>query len=197
MKRRLLWIAAYAVAAALLAAVVGVLVLRSEWFRGKARDWLVGSIETATGGRAEIGAFRFDWADLRAEADSVVLHGTEPAGKPPLFRAGSIAVGLKIVSLVKRNIDIRSLDVEAPRIALIIDANGRTKACAATPRRRFSSSRSAVSAFNTASFRWNRIPACHLRRTAGTYRRRSPLTTPVRATGATSASSLSSLRLPA
>ena len=126
MKRRLLWIAAYVAAAALLAAAVGVLVLRSEWFRGKARVWLVSSIETATGGRAEMGAFRFDWAALRAEADSFVLHGTEPAGKPPLFRAASIAVGLKIVSLVERNIDIRSLDVESPRIALIIDSNGRT-----------------------------------------------------------------------
>src|ERR1035438_9783434 len=56
----------------------GVLVLRSEWFRGKARAWLVSSIETATGGRAEMGAFRFDFATLRVEADSFVLHGTEP-----------------------------------------------------------------------------------------------------------------------
>jgi translocation and assembly module TamB len=126
MKRRLLKIAAYTAAVALLTAVAGVLVLRSDWFRGKARAWLVSSIETATGGRAEMGAFRFDWRALRAEADSFVLHGTEPAGKPPLFRAASIAVGLKIVSLVKRDIDIRSLDVEAPRIALIVDANGRT-----------------------------------------------------------------------
>jgi translocation and assembly module TamB len=126
MKRRLLWIGASVAAAVLLAAVAGVFVLRSEWFRGKARAWLVSSIETATGGRAEMGAFRFDWTAMRAEADSFVLHGTEPAGKPPLFRAASIAVGLKIVSLVERNIDIRSLDVEAPRIALIVDSNGRS-----------------------------------------------------------------------
>ena len=51
MKHRFLWIAAIAAAALLLAAVAGVLVLRSEWFRGKARAWLVSSIETATGGR--------------------------------------------------------------------------------------------------------------------------------------------------
>jgi len=126
MKRRLWWIAASVAAAALLAALAGVLVLRSDWFHGKVRAWLVTSIETATGGRAEMGAFRFDWAAMRLEADSLVLHGTEPAGKPPLFRAASVIVGLKINSLLKRDIDIRSLDVEAPRIALIIDANGRT-----------------------------------------------------------------------
>jgi translocation and assembly module TamB len=126
MKRRLLWIAASVAATALVAAVAGVLVLRSEWFRGRARGWLVSSMETATGGRVEMGAFRFDWRAMRAEADAVVLHGTEPAGRPPLFRADSIAVGLKIVSLLERNIDIRSLDVEAPRISLIVDADGRT-----------------------------------------------------------------------
>jgi len=45
---------------------------------------------------------------------------------------------------VKRDIDIRSLDVEAPRISLIIDSNGRTNlrnrkpnSRAATPWRRF------------------------------------------------------------
>lgn len=126
MKRRLWWSAGSVAAVVLLAAVAAVFVLRSEWLQGKVRVWLVRSIETATGGRAEMGAFQFDWASMRAQADSLVLHGTEPAGKPPLFRAASIAVGLKIGSLMKRDIDIRSLDVEAPRIALIIDANGRT-----------------------------------------------------------------------
>ncbi|MGA2041492.1 MAG: translocation/assembly module TamB domain-containing protein [Bryobacteraceae bacterium] len=126
MRRRLLWIAAYVAAALLLASLAGALVLRSAWFRGKVRTWVVSSIETATGGRAEIGAIRFDLATLRVEADSFVLHGTEPAGKPPLFRSASIVVGLRIVSLVERNIDIRSLDVESPRIALIVDSNGRT-----------------------------------------------------------------------
>ncbi|MFY9728253.1 MAG: translocation/assembly module TamB domain-containing protein [Bryobacteraceae bacterium] len=126
MKHRLRWMGVCAAAVVLLLALAGVFVLRSEWFHGKVRAWLVSSIETATGGRAEVGAFRFDWRAMRAEADSFVLHGTEPAGKPPLFRAASISVGLKVVSLWKRDIDIRSLDVEAPRIALIVDAGGRT-----------------------------------------------------------------------
>ncbi|MGD0666085.1 MAG: translocation/assembly module TamB domain-containing protein [Bryobacteraceae bacterium] len=126
MKHRLRWIGVSVAAVVLLSALAGVFVLRSEWFRGKVRAWLVSSIESATGGRAEVGAFRFHWSAVRAEADSFVLHGTEPAGKPPLFRAASISVGLKIVSLWKRDIDIRSLDVEAPRIALIVDADGRT-----------------------------------------------------------------------
>jgi len=126
MKRRLLRVAAWVTAAAIVAGLVGVLVLQSDWFRGQARGWLVRSIEDATGGRVEMGAFRFEWSTLRAEADGLILHGTEPAGKPPLFRAASIAVGVKIASLVKRDIDIRFLEVEAPRISVLVDANGRT-----------------------------------------------------------------------
>jgi translocation and assembly module TamB len=126
MKRRLVRMGAWAAAASLAGGLAGILVLRSDWFRGKARAWLVTSIENSTGGRVEIGAFKFDWSAMRAEADGVVLHGTEPAGKPPLARAASVAVGLKIVSLLKRDVEIRFLDVDTPRIALIVDADGRT-----------------------------------------------------------------------
>ena len=55
-----------------------------------------------------------------------MLHGKEPAGGPPLFRASSIAVGLKIVSLLKRDVDIQYLAVTEPRIYLIIYPDGGT-----------------------------------------------------------------------
>ena len=82
----------------LLAAGAAVLVLRSGWFHEQVRVRLVSAVETATGGRVAIGSFAFDWRRLRAEIRDFTLHGTEPAGKPPLLHADSIAVGLKIVS---------------------------------------------------------------------------------------------------
>ena len=51
---------------------------------------------------------------------------TSPPDQPPLFRASSIAVGLKIVSLLKRDIDIQYLDVAEPRVYLIVYPDGRT-----------------------------------------------------------------------
>ena len=42
---------------------------------------IVSTVETATGGRVEVGAFRFDWTHLRAEVGAFTLHGNEPAGK--------------------------------------------------------------------------------------------------------------------
>lgn len=117
-----------ACSAALLGILVlsGALAVRSHWFRELVRRRLVSAVETATGGRVEIGAFTLDWRRLRVEAAGFTIHGTEPAGKPPLFHAASVAVRLKIVSVFERRVDIESLDVAEPRVYLILSPDGRT-----------------------------------------------------------------------
>jgi translocation and assembly module TamB len=124
--RKRLIIAVTIPAALILTLVSVVLLLQSHWLYNHVRTWLITKVETATGGRVEIGAFRLDWKLLRAEVDDFTLHGTEPPGKPPLFHATSVAVGLKIVSLFRRDIDIQYLDVAAPQIDLIVGPDGRT-----------------------------------------------------------------------
>jgi translocation and assembly module TamB len=125
-RRRVAWMAGTLGALLLLAAGAGVVALQSGWFREQVRTRLVSAVETATGGRVEIGSFAFDWHRLRAEIRDFTLHGTEPAGKPPLLHADSIVVGLRIVSLLERTVDIAGLDVAAPHVYLTIDAEGRT-----------------------------------------------------------------------
>ena len=126
MRRRIAWIAAGGLAGLALVVVAAVLVLRSAWFYEKVRQRVVSTVETATGGRVEIGAFQFDWKRLRAEIGAFAIHGTEPSGKPPLFRARTVAVGLKIVSILERRVDIQYLEVVEPRVYLTIDSGGRT-----------------------------------------------------------------------
>ena len=126
-RKRVAWFLAGSLAIILaLASIAGILVLRSSWFYEKVRQRIIATAETATGGRVELGAYRFDWTQLRAEVDQFVLHGTEPADKPPLFRAASMVAGLKIVSLFRQEVDIQSLDVQDPRIYLIVYPDGRT-----------------------------------------------------------------------
>jgi len=108
------------------AGLAGVLVLRSDWFRDKVRDRIVAEVEKATGGRAEIRGFRFDWRQLRAEVDGFVLRGSEPASGPPLLRADSVTVGIKIVSVWKRAVDIQYLDVRRPQVYVIVYPGGHT-----------------------------------------------------------------------
>jgi translocation and assembly module TamB len=110
----------------LLAGIAAILVVRSAWFSDKVRQFIVGTVEKATGGRVEVATFRFDWKQMRAEVHDFVLHGKEPADKPPLFRAGSVVVGLKLVSILRRDVDIQSLTVSDPHVYLIVGADGRT-----------------------------------------------------------------------
>ena len=131
MRRRRRWKIAGRFAGAFVAllallALVAVLTVQSPWFYNKVRERIVRTVETATGGRAEIGAFRFDWKHLRAEISDFTLHGTEPAGKPPLLHAAKVAVVLKIVSLWERDVDVQSLDVASPTVYLIVAPDGST-----------------------------------------------------------------------
>jgi len=107
-RRRMVWIGAWLAAVVLVAALGAIAVLRSQWFFNRVRLAIVDNVESATGGRVEAGAFAFDWTRLRAEVRGFTVHGKEPAGKPPLFRASSVAVGLHVQSVLRRAIDIRS-----------------------------------------------------------------------------------------
>src|ERR1700678_2339878 len=128
MTRRRRWLITAVTIPVMLALLLGsaLSLLQSHWLYNHVRTWLVTKVETATGGRVEIGAFRLDWKLLRAEVDDFTLHGTEPAGKPPLFHATSVAVGLKIVSLFRRDIDIQYLEIASPEIDLIVAPDGST-----------------------------------------------------------------------
>jgi translocation and assembly module TamB len=126
-RARRTWIAASLAVVLLVAGVLGtILVLASDWFSQKIRERIVAEVEKATGGRTEIGAFRFDWKQLRAEVDGFVLHGNEPTDGPPLLRADAIAVGIKVISVPPRAMDIQYLDVRRPQVYLIVYPDGRT-----------------------------------------------------------------------
>src|SRR5260370_25654124 len=81
-------------------AVTGVFILRSDWFREQVRERIVAEAEKATGGRVEIGSFDFKWSTMTARVNGFVIHGTEPAGSPPLLRVRSIPVLPKLVFLL-------------------------------------------------------------------------------------------------
>ncbi len=87
-------VAVSALAAIFVLFLAVIVVVRTPWFRNMARERLIASIGQATGGRAEIGEFSIFPGRLRAETSDFVLHGTEPAGGPPLFRARLVQVDL-------------------------------------------------------------------------------------------------------
>jgi translocation and assembly module TamB len=124
--RLALIVGAAALGLAALAAVVGVLVVQTGWFREQVRQRVVAEAEKATGGHVEIGSFDFDWRTLTVHLTNFVIHGLEPPGSPPLVRVGSIGARLKIISVLERSVDVQSLDAERPEAHLIVNRDGTT-----------------------------------------------------------------------
>ena len=110
----------------LLIAVVGVTVVRSQWFYGKVRERIVFETERATGGRVAINSFSFDWSTLTATIRGFTVHGTEVATGPPLFHAEDVVIGLKVISIFKRDVDIALVKINRPSAYLLVDASGST-----------------------------------------------------------------------
>src|SRR5690348_3309319 len=98
-----------------LLAVTAISIARSGWFREQVRQRIVAEAERATGGRIEIGSFDLQWRTLTAQVNDFVIHGTEPPGSPPLLRARSITIRLKVLSVLTRAVDLQSVDVEQPQ----------------------------------------------------------------------------------
>ncbi len=111
---------------ALIIVAGGFWLLRTDWFFQQVRDRAIAEIERSTGGRVELRRFHFDWKTLIAEADGLVVHGTEPASEPPLFRAARLKIGLKLISLAKRQVDVASIDVTDPQVNLILSPDGHS-----------------------------------------------------------------------
>jgi translocation and assembly module TamB len=122
----LLWLLAGVAGLIAVLTLAAVLILPSHWFYEKVRERIVTEVERATGGRTELGSFRFDWTRLTAEVNSFVLHGAEAPGEHPLFRAERIQLGIKIISIFRKKVDLDLLIVGKPEINIIVDQNGHT-----------------------------------------------------------------------
>ncbi|HLG97531.1 MAG TPA: translocation/assembly module TamB domain-containing protein [Bryobacteraceae bacterium] len=121
-----LWMFAAALGIAAALTVAFLVVVQTAWFRNKVRERIVSVAEEATGGRVEIGKFDYSWHSLSAEVSPFVLHGKEPAGSPPFFRAAKIQVGLRIISALKKQVDIASLKIEQPQLYVTVAPDGST-----------------------------------------------------------------------
>jgi translocation and assembly module TamB len=98
----------------------------SSYFENIMRRRLIARIEAATGGRAEIGAFRWKVLKLEGEADGVVLHGGEAQGEAAYAQLGSLRVAINILGFWSPRILLRDLELNRPQIHLIVYRDGST-----------------------------------------------------------------------
>jgi translocation and assembly module TamB len=124
---RLVRRAAVAIAAAafVLGVIAGILIASGvidQW----ARRTIVSELDKRSGGRAELGGVHIEWFALRVTLKDLTLHGTEPAGAPPLFHADSIVAGIRGDALWRRALSLSSLELEHPSVHVLVASDGTT-----------------------------------------------------------------------
>ena len=125
-KRKLGWTA---IALILLATVVGLFgyfIFRSAAFH----QYVIAKIEQqaseATGAHVGIENFAFHPSTLTVGAYGITIRGTERPSRPPLLQADELMVRLKIVSLLRKKIDLNEIVLRHPVVNFQVRKDGST-----------------------------------------------------------------------
>ncbi len=95
-------------------------------FNRFALNKIVEETQAATGARMRIGRVDIHWRKLGVDFYNVILYGRQGETAPPLLRADHLGVGLKIVSFLKRDVDLAEIILDRPVLNLRVDAKGQT-----------------------------------------------------------------------
>jgi len=87
---------------------------------------VVAEIERATGGRADIHRLSFDARTWRARLDGLTIHGTEQSAEKPLLQAEAVEVELRVVSFLRRRVDVAGVRVVRPEVRVLVAPDGST-----------------------------------------------------------------------
>ena len=101
-------------------------IVHTEWFSNFVRLRIIATLESSTGGKVEIGAFRFEPAHLTVRIRGLTIHGTEPRNAPPLASVPELELRLKLFSGLYHAVDLAALTIEEPRINFIVNPDGST-----------------------------------------------------------------------
>src|SRR5581483_10974949 len=106
--------------------VAAYFVIRSSAFH----RFVIAKVEQAaaksTGGQLQIGNYSAHFSPLGVTLYDVVLHGSEPADSAPFLQADSLAVGLKVVSILHHKVDLNSLELTHPVVHLLVNKEGQS-----------------------------------------------------------------------
>jgi translocation and assembly module TamB len=125
-KRILGWAIASLLTLLMIAIIGGYFILRSDRFQQYALHQIATQAEHATGAKTEVGGLDFSLSHLTAQLRDITLHGTEASGQPPLLHVDKLTVSLKIVSVLRQQVNLRQLLIEHPVVYLRVDKDGKT-----------------------------------------------------------------------
>ena len=123
-----LWLAVLVGAPAVL--VMGfALLVRTEWFEEKIRQTMVARLQEVTSGDVEIGSLSLDPVGLTGftvVVRDVSLGRSDESSHPPFLQIPSLRLDVGIESFLRRDIALRAMEVESPRLELVTADDGST-----------------------------------------------------------------------
>jgi translocation and assembly module TamB len=125
-KRKLSWIAMSLVAFVVVLVIAGYVVFRTQRFHDYVLAKLQQQASEATGGQVRIQNFALRLSSLTADAYGVTIRGSEPKSRPPLVQADQLMVRLKIVSLLRKKIDLNEIILLHPVVNFLVKKDGTT-----------------------------------------------------------------------
>jgi len=125
-KRRLGWIGIFLAVLISFVGIVGYFALRSQAFHTYVHAKIQQQATEATGAQVRIQNFALHLSTLSADAYGITIHGSEPESRPPLLQADQLMVRLKIVSLLRRKIDLNEIVLHHPVVNLQVKKDGTT-----------------------------------------------------------------------
>jgi translocation and assembly module TamB len=130
----------------IVAAVGGYWVLKSAAFHQYALRKITAQVAESTGARAEIGSLDFSLSTLTAHLNNITVHGSESTGAKPLLQVEELTVGVKVLSVLHRQINLAELSIRHPVVHIQVDRQGKTN----IPQPRPSQSSSQTNVFDLA-----------------------------------------------
>ena len=125
-KKKLGWAALITVLVIAGLTLAGFVTLRSRWFHGFLLSKIQEQASQAIGGRVDLNNFDFQLSTLTANAYGIVVHGTESAGARPLLTADQLTVRLKIVSFIRKKVDLKEIILRHPVASVLARKDGTT-----------------------------------------------------------------------
>ena len=125
-KRKLGWIAVVLVASMAVLGVAGYLLLRSPRFNGYVLAQIEKQASEATGAEVRVQNFVLHLSKLTADAYGITVRGNQPASARPLVQADQLRVRLRIVSLLRKKVDLSEIVLHHPVVNLQVRKDGTT-----------------------------------------------------------------------
>ncbi|MGE5327656.1 MAG: translocation/assembly module TamB domain-containing protein, partial [Deltaproteobacteria bacterium] len=120
--RRLL----YGLLALAILVLAGLATVTTPWFHRYLEQRVTAELHRLTGAQVDIGQMQFSLFALQITLNDLVLHGTEESSVPPLFRAHTLALRLRPLSIPRGTMTLGALDLNAAEIHIQTRADGST-----------------------------------------------------------------------